>query len=131
MHASTLALFFRPDQHPHVPVPGLLINHPLVADVAVLGVTDKEGNELPWAFVVRSSSAAFSSPSSSPSSEKSPSSETAGGAGGEGKAEGKGGEAQGETEEGDTKTIMEHVNSRVAGYKKIRGVTWVEKLPKR
>lgn len=35
------------------------------------------------------------------------------------------------SDEARSKELMRVVNQRVAGYKKIRGVTWVEKLPKK
>jgi 4-coumarate--CoA ligase len=65
----------------------LLLSHPCVADVAVIGSPDEDAGEVPHAFVV-------------PSGEVS-----------------------------DTE-IMEFVASRVAVYKKVRRVTFVESIPK-
>lgn len=65
----------------------LLLTHPEVADVAVIGVPDQECGELPMAYVVK----------------------------------------KGEVDAGD---IMEFVASRVAPYKKIRMVEFIEAVPK-
>ncbi|KAK0550463.1 hypothetical protein OC846_003660 [Tilletia horrida] len=95
---------------------GILFQDERVGDVAVLGVKDpKDGSEKPWAFIVR---AAPKSPSAGapplPSKE-------------EAKEED---DDDDEEEESRTEAVMEAFNKKVAGYKKLAGITWVEKLPK-
>ncbi|KAE8234374.1 hypothetical protein CF326_g584 [Tilletia indica] len=83
-----------------------------VGDVAVLGVTDpSDASEKPWAFIVHASHA--TSHPSSPQQEKDKSQAS-----------------EGDDEESRTKAVMETFNGKVAGYKKLKGITWVEKLPK-
>ncbi len=72
----------------------LLFREKEVADVAVVGVREEDGSEIPWAFVVPSKEAAAMS------------------------------------EQERSSAIMGSVNTKVAYYKKIRGVTWLEALPK-
>jgi acyl-CoA synthetase (AMP-forming)/AMP-acid ligase II len=68
---------------------GVLVADPRVADAAVIGVPDANGDEIPTAFVVRRDGA-------TPSAED----------------------------------LMEYVASRVAPYKKVRRVEFVDAIPK-
>jgi 4-coumarate--CoA ligase len=76
-------------QVPPAELEALLIAHPDVADVAVIGVPDDEAGELPKAFIVRA-------PGSDISAE----------------------------------TLQAFVASRLASYKQIRLVSFVETIPK-
>ncbi len=70
----------------------LLLTHPGIADAAVIGTTDADGQEVPMAFVVR---------------------QTDGGSAGL-----------------DEAAVMEFVASKVAPFKKIRRVEFIETVPK-
>ncbi|KDN48514.1 acetyl-CoA synthetase-like protein [Tilletiaria anomala UBC 951] len=72
----------------------LLFKQPSVADAAVVGATDDQGTEIPWAFLVASKDAA-----EVPEKERS-------------------------------EAITKAINGHVAGYKRIKGITWVDALPK-
>lgn len=76
-------------QVPPAELEALLLGHPSIADVAVIGVHDDEGQEIPKAFVVPA--------------------------------------AEGDVTAGD---VMSYVAERVAPYKKIRSVEFVESIPK-
>ncbi|PWN47465.1 acetyl-CoA synthetase-like protein, partial [Violaceomyces palustris] len=79
----------------------LLFQDPRLADCAVCGVKNQVGEELPWAFVVLSSS-------SSSSARETTTAEL----------------------DRTRRDLASLVNQRVAGYKKLRGVSFVEALPK-
>ncbi|AWW38994.1 MULTISPECIES: 4-coumarate--CoA ligase family protein [Streptomyces] len=68
----------------------LLLTHPGIADAAVVGVYDDEGNEIPHAYVVRQASAP-------------------------------------DLSEGE---VMMHVAERVAPYKRVRRVTFIDGVPR-
>ncbi|KAK0539704.1 hypothetical protein OC835_001032 [Tilletia horrida] len=96
----------------------ILFQDPRVGDVAVLGVKDpSDGSEKPWAFIVPAA------PSSNPSSPKQEKDKEVVAASAQ-----QGSEL--EDEEARTKAVMERFNGKVAGYKKLKGITWIEKLPK-
>jgi acyl-CoA synthetase (AMP-forming)/AMP-acid ligase II len=80
---------FKGFQVPPAELEALLITHPAVADVAVVGVPDLEAGELPRAFVVRT-----------PGTEV------------------------------DAEELMTYVSDRVATYKQIRTVEFIDQIPK-
>ena len=76
-------------QVPPAELEALLLTHPDIADAAVVGVLDDDGEEIPKAFVVKQSGASL-----------------------------------------DEGAVMEFVASRVAPYKKVRRVEFIEAVPK-
>ncbi|PWY98539.1 acetyl-CoA synthetase-like protein [Testicularia cyperi] len=87
-------------QVPPSELEAILFKDDRVADAAVLGVPDAEGTELPWAFIVPSPS--LKSQLDDPSAKK---------------------DAE--------KSLTDFVNQRVnANYKKLRGISWLDALPK-
>jgi len=76
-------------QVPPAELEALLVSHPMIADVAVIGIPDEEAGELPKAFVVRQPGAELT-----------------------------------ETE------VQDHVSERLASYKQIRIVEFVDEIPK-
>lgn len=67
----------------------ILLEHPNVADTAVIGVPDQDGNEVPKAFIVTHSARAL-----------------------------------------DEHTVIEYVAKRVAPYKRVRHVQFIDAIPK-
>ena len=88
-------------QVPPSELEGIMFKEDRVGDCAVLGVPNQEGTELPWAFVVLS-----------PKTKEEIGDDT-------------------QKKEELEKELLAFVNERVnAGYKKLRGLTWLDSLPK-
>ncbi|MFF1742576.1 4-coumarate--CoA ligase family protein [Streptomyces mirabilis] len=83
----------------------LLLTHPGIADAAVIGVYNEDNNEVPHAFVVRQPSAAGPA-----------------GPGGPADVSDVPGLSEGE--------VMMYVAERVAPYKRVRGVTFIDAVPR-
>src|SRR3982750_4498667 len=76
-------------QVPPAELEALLVTHPAVADVAVIGVPDDEAGELPKAFIVRKPDATVTA-----------------------------------------EELQDFVKERVASYKQVRQVAFVDEIPK-
>jgi acyl-CoA synthetase (AMP-forming)/AMP-acid ligase II len=84
----------------------LLLTHPGIADAAVIGVYNEDNNEVPHAFVVRQPSAAGPAGPAGPAADLS--------------------DVPG-LSEGE---VMMYVAERVAPYKRVRGVTFIDAVPR-
>lgn len=84
----------------------LLLTHPGIADAAVIGVYNEDNNEVPHAFVVRQPSAAGPAGPAGPAADLSDVPVLS---------------------EGE---VMMYVAERVAPYKRVRGVTFIDAVPR-